>query len=280
MQNVAIFGVGLIGGSFALALRKAGFTGKITGVSSPITLSKALERGIIDAAADPEAAADEADFIYLSQPILGIISTLERFGPRFHPRAVVTDAGSTKFAIVEAARKHVRHALFIGGHPMAGKEVSGVEHSDPDLFQTRKYALTPLTPEDTRDTRFTSLVGWVKAIGAAPVLLNSEYHDRLVAFTSHAPQLISTALAGVLSELPDPETLAGPAVLELTRLAVSPFEIWSDILATNAGHISDALTAIIDRLSALRPLVGCEQMSAEFSKGAEGAKKLRSRPEY
>ncbi len=146
MKHVAIVGVGLIGGSFALAIRKAGFTGTIIGVSSPAVVQEALDRHIIDRAAPLESALSEADLVYLSQPIGRILHTLSLIDAYVKPGALITDAGSTKQAIVEEARRSIHRARFLGGHPLAGKETRGAGSADADLFRNRPYVLTPADP--------------------------------------------------------------------------------------------------------------------------------------
>src|SRR5882724_9321140 len=146
MHTVAIIGVGLIGGSFGLALKKAGFTGTIVGASSEATLRAALDRGVIDEAAPLADAARGADLIYLAQPIGRILDTLHHVDGFVNRGTLITDAGSTKSAIVSAARKHIRRGVFLGGHPMAGKEKRGVAEADADLFRGRTYVLTPHDP--------------------------------------------------------------------------------------------------------------------------------------
>ncbi|MGH9659460.1 MAG: prephenate dehydrogenase, partial [Bryobacteraceae bacterium] len=135
MNTVAIVGVGLIGGSFGLALKKAGFAGRILGVSSERALADGLERGAIDESAPLEDAARRADLIFLAQAVGRILDTLRKLDPLVRPGALVTDAGSTKSAIVAAAREHVRACQFVGGHPLAGKERRGAAAADPDLFR-------------------------------------------------------------------------------------------------------------------------------------------------
>ena len=146
MKTVVIAGVGLIGGSFALALRKAGFTGRILGVSSPETIRKAVALGAIDRGAGLEEAVDSADLIYLAQPISRILEMLPRIGEFARPSALITDAGSTKSQIVDAAAHSIRGRQFLGGHPMAGKEARGVEAAEAGLFEGRTYILTPRDP--------------------------------------------------------------------------------------------------------------------------------------
>ena len=256
MNTVAIVGVGLIGGSFALALRKAGFNGKIIGVSSPATIEKALARGVIDEALPLAEAANAADLVYLSQPISRILATLDAL----ETDALVTDAGSTKAAICERARRLKR---FVGGHPMAGKESRGVEQADADLFRGRPYVLTSREPE---------LEHWIERIGARLVFLDPVEHDRQVAFVSHLPQLLSTALASMLA---GKENIAGPAAADLTRLALSPYDIWRDIFATNAEPIDAALAAFSARLGELRAQLRGPEMERVFAEAASSARALR-----
>ena len=275
MNRVAIFGVGLIGGSFALALRKAGFRGEIAGVSSPRTVASAVKLGVIDRGIPSDEAAQTCDLIYLSQPILTILSTLEKIGSKVRPGTLVTDAGSTKRLIVEKASRNVREGAFLGGHPMAGKERSGVDEADADLFQGRPYVLTPCDSEGLQRPESTEFYEWIVKIGARPVILEAAEHDRLVAFTSHAPQLLSTALASVLADVNGAGSVAGPGVLGLTRLAMSPFSVWRDILLTNKQPIDEAMAALIAKLSELRGQIGSASMEAEFERAGAAAKFLK-----
>ncbi len=258
MNTVAIAGVGLIGGSFALALRKAGFQGKIVGVSSPATIQKALSVGVIDQGMTLAEAAASADLIYLSQPISQIIETLDVL----ETDALVTDAGSTKAVICEHGR---RLKGFIGGHPMAGKESRGVEHADADLFRGRPYVLTAREPQ---------LETWIERFGARLVILDPVEHDKQVAFVSHLPQLLSTTLATVLA---GKEQVAGPAAADLTRLALSPYDIWRDIFATNAEPIDAALVAFIARLEEVRAQLRSSELEDVFSQAAASARALRGK---
>lgn len=157
MNTVAIFGVGLIGGSFALALRSAGFRGRILGVSSPGTIRRALDLGVIDEGASAKAAAGAADLIYLAQPILRIIEILPEIDPWVNPEALVTDAGSTKGTIVERAGS-ISRCQFLGGHPMAGREKRGVESAEADLFRGRPYVLTPRSEAELETPK--SAISW------------------------------------------------------------------------------------------------------------------------
>ncbi|HEY4089044.1 MAG TPA: prephenate dehydrogenase/arogenate dehydrogenase family protein [Bryobacteraceae bacterium] len=263
MRNVAIVGVGLIGASFGLALRKAGFTGAIVGVSSPRSIEAAVKRGAIDSGAALEQAAAEADLIFLSQPISGILETLKHLDPLVKPGALVSDAGSTKAAICETAAVHLRRARFVGGHPMAGKEQRGAEAADADLFRGRPWILTNSTA--------TEFQAWLEKIGAQIRILDASTHDRLVAWSSHLPQLASTALAAAIqTQQPEATAVAGPGLTDMTRLALSSYDLWRDILDTNQTEVAAALDAYIAKLQTLRG-----HFEQEFSSGAQLARALR-----
>jgi prephenate dehydrogenase len=263
---VSIAGVGLMGGSFALALRRAGFQGKIIGVSSPATIEKARARGVIDDALPLDQAAAQSDLVYVAQPIERILSMLPEVDAHVRPGTLITDAGSTKLAIVQQANAHVRRGRFVGGHPLAGKESRGVEEADANLFRGRPYVLTSREPE---------LEHWIERIGARLVILDPVEHDRLVALVSHVPQLISTALAEVIGSETRAVEVAGPAAADLTRLALSPYDIWRDIFSTNAGAIDAALGAFIARLEELRVQLRSVEMEWVFEHAASAARELR-----
>jgi len=168
METVAIFGVGLIGGSFALAIRKAGFTGRIIGVSSDQTIRAALDAHIIDEALPAREAAGKADLVYLSQPIHKIVDCLEELDAWVQPSALITDVGSTKKLIVQTADQKITRARFLGGHPMAGRERRGVEAAEADLFQGRPYVLTPRSPADLEHPAAREFLDWIPRIGSSP----------------------------------------------------------------------------------------------------------------
>jgi len=276
MKTVAIFGVGLIGGSFALAIRKAGFQGKILGISSDDTIRAALERGVIDEGRPAREAAGEADLLYLAQPISKIVESLEELNAWVKPEALITDAGSTKQAIVDRAKQVISRAQFLGGHPMAGRERRGVEAAEADLFQGRPYVLTPGAAEELETPAAREFLGWIPRIGSVPLILGPEEHDRTVAFTSHLPQLVSSALAATLDGRPEPKTgVYGPALVDSTRLALSSFDIWGDIFLTNRRHILVALEHYITKLEEFREALGGGAMRRHFDAAARLAGEVR-----
>jgi prephenate dehydrogenase len=277
METVAIAGVGLIGGSFALAIQKAGFRGRILGVSSPSTIEAAISAGVIHAGATLQEAAEQADLLYLAQPIRTILKTITSIADIVRPGCLVTDAGSTKGEIVSHAVQKLTRCQFLGGHPMAGKTSRGVLSADADLFDGRPYVLTPNNDSDLQLPAAQELLSWVRKIGAVPVVLSPAQHDRTVALTSHLPQLASSALAATLAGRLDDEQLrvSGPGLADTTRLAQSSFEIWEDILMTNSAAIDEALSDYIDKLQIFRQNLTNPYLGKEFEVAAEVARKFR-----
>lgn len=278
MLTVAIAGVGLIGGSFGLALRKAGFDGEIVGVSSEAAIGEAVRRGAIDRGLPLAEAVPRADLIYIAQPIGRIMDTLRHLDGLVQEDALITDAGSTKSAIVSLARNVIGRCQFLGGHPMAGKEKRGVAQAEAGLFAGRTYVLTPTRETDLETPRAKNFLQWIKRIGAVPVVMGPDQHDLIVSFTSHLPQMASTALAATVGEnLESAEDLevAGSGLADMTRLAKSSYEIWRDILATNTDSIDRALAAYIARLEDMRENLRTRQMQEQFEAGAALAAQLR-----
>jgi prephenate dehydrogenase len=280
METVAIFGVGLIGGSFALAIRKAGFTGRIIGVSSDQTIRAALDARVIDEGLPARQAAGVADLLYLSQPIHKIADCLEELDACVRPGTLITDAGSTKKLIVDRATQVISRARFLGGHPMAGRERRGIEAAEADLFQGRPYVLTPRSSADLDHPTAREFLDWIPRIGSFPIILDPETHDQTVALTSHLPQLASTALAALLEARPEPPTrVYGPALVDSTRLALSAFDIWGDIFDTNREAIRLALASYIAKLeefhTALKSPLDGPSIRRGFDAGARFAARLR-----
>jgi prephenate dehydrogenase len=277
METVAIVGVGLIGGSFALALRQAGFTGRILGVSSEPALRAALERAVIDEGTSLDRAAARAGLIYLAQPIGRILDTLRRLDALVQPGALITDAGSTKQAIVAQASRSIHRCQFLGGHPLAGKEKRGVAEAGADLFLGRTYVLTPRQPAELDTPAARDFREWLRRIGAKPFVLEPAAHDRIVAYTSHLAQLCSTALAATVGEhvASDELAISGPGLTDTTRLALSSYDLWRDILATNTAEIERALSAYMQKLDHLRQNLRTRELQAEFEAAASLAGRVR-----
>jgi prephenate dehydrogenase len=257
-DRATIVGCGLIGASFALALKRARACERIAGWdTSVLTLDAALARGVIDEVDSSFAggAVSSSALIYLAMPVKGIIEFLGARGRQIKPGAVVTDAGSTKSAVCRAARAHLpADRQFIGGHPIAGSHLRGLEHASADLFVGAAYVL--VAGEDERET--TALVALretLERLGARVFLMTADEHDRALALVSHLPQLASSALAAVVKDQPDARALAGwsgAGYRDMTRLAASSWSVWRDILATNPAHIGAALDLLIRRLTIVR----------------------------
>jgi prephenate dehydrogenase len=260
-KHVCVVGCGLIGGSFALALRRAGFAGRITACGGSRSPRLAVERGIVDAVEESfeQGEVCEADLIYLAAPIGGIIDFLRTGSQRIRPGAIVTDAGSAKVEICRAARESLPAGVtFIGGHPMAGGENTGVQYARADLFDGATYAL--MTGQGIDETEFDRFKSQVESIGARVLLTSPETHDAAVALISHLPQLVASALAALLGPERDVEVadralaraLAATGWRDMTRLAGSAWSVWRDICLTNQPNISNALGALIAELQSLK----------------------------
>jgi prephenate dehydrogenase len=273
-RQITIIGTGLIGGSFALAVRNRGFRGEIVGCDRREVLAKAERAGAIDhAVPDAVAACKGSDLILLATPVGGIIELLQRIAPHIAPNALVTDVGSTKTEVLRAANKafgnKVRHR-FLAGHPMAGKENSGIEYADPDLFRGAVWFLTPVERQKVSAGNVASFAALVKSLGAKVSILDPLQHDELCAWISHVPQMTSTALAAALVEefgenAPLLET-GGRALREMTRIAASPYSMWRDIALTNKKPISRALLKLEQQLAHIRENLDTRELEAEFER--------------
>jgi prephenate dehydrogenase len=234
-RRIAIVGVGLIGGSIAMAVARRWPSTRIT---------------TLDLGADLSGAAD-ADLVVLAAPILTNIGLLTALEDRLAPGTLVTDTGSTKRRIVAAASARPSIA-FIGGHPMAGAARGGLAQARSDLFDGRPWVLTPAATQSPASV--ARLEEFVKGLGAVPHIMTPELHDRFVGAVSHLPQLAASALMHVVGELAGDAglELAGAGLHDTTRLATSPPDIWRDVAATNQDVLRAALDALIGTLGELR----------------------------
>jgi prephenate dehydrogenase len=294
IQRVTILGTGLIGGSFALALRKYTTDIRIAGWDRAEALREARSRQIIDDAhhGDLAPALRGADLIYIALPIgatLDLLPDIARLAPG---HALITDACSTKVRITESAAELFSDGpIFLGGHPMAGKEVSGVAHADADLFRGSTYALIadseqnpasaaePESADSPQDPRIAAFLKILEKIGARPFWLGADQHDYAVGLASHLPQLAAVALGSFLYDRLDenglPITLAGPGLRDSLRLAGSPYNTWRDIVLTNKEMLSAALDLFARRLDDLRDKLGSRELEADFDAANELYKLLR-----
>ncbi len=279
IKTVSIVGVGLIGGSFGLALKKYGFSGRVIGVSSQRTVEKALGCGAIDESAPLRDAVEQSDLVFLSAPIPQIIEQLPLVAAAAKDGAIVTDAGSAKAAIAGTAQQVFnRGAVFIGGHPMAGKEGRGVAIADPDLFVDATWALTPVNEAHLQLPAVLEFAKLIRTVGARQRVMSPAEHDRIVAWTSHLPQLLSTALARAVGEqIPDgaAREVAGPGLRDMSRLAESPYEMWEGIIAANGGEIRRALELFQAELERIRAALGTPEMEATFTEARDAARNIR-----
>jgi len=284
IRQITIIGTGLIGGSLGLSLRKKKFAGRIIGCDREGTLEKAKARGAIDeGTANPGDAVRGSQLIVLATPVLAICDLIERLGPTLPARALLTDVGSTKVAVVERAQKVFgKNAAkrFLAGHPMAGKEMSGVDYADADLFQKAVWFLTPLPGQNLHEGLFAEYAGWIDAIGARIAMLSPDEHDRLCAWISHVPQMLSTALAAALVEEFGAEApvlpAGGRALQEMTRISASPYSMWRDVGITNKKNLEDALWKVEQRLAHIRENLATRELAAEFERAHE-LRKARSK---
>jgi prephenate dehydrogenase len=278
-HRVAIIGTGLIGGSFALALRELFPSVSLVGYSRSGSCERARAAGVVDEATpDLAAAVRGADLVYIALPIGASIESLGAIAKSAASSALVTDACSTKTVICRTAKDHFRAgARFLGAHPMAGKEQSGVEHADAKLFRSAPYAF--MGTEADADPRVKSFVEIVRAIGARPIWSDPETHDWAVGIVSHLPQLVSVALARVVQDETDetglPLTLSGSGLQDMLRLTGSPYDIWRDILLTNTDNISRALDRISQAVDYLRINLASREIQQEFQTANDLYKRLR-----
>jgi len=274
IRQITVIGTGLIGGSFALALKKYGFKGRIVGCDRPPVLERAREKGAIDEArAHPFEATRGSQVVLLATPVLGILELIERLGPSLAPKTLLTDVGSTKAQVVTHAKSVFGKdagTRFLAGHPMAGKEQAGVEFADPDLFQGAAWFVTPLPGQKVHEGLSGDYLEWVEKIGARIAMLEANEHDSLCAWISHLPQLISTALAASLVDQYGEDAplleAGGRALREMTRIASSPYSMWRDIALTNKQNLQDALLKLEQRLAHIRENLDTRELAMEFER--------------
>jgi prephenate dehydrogenase len=284
INRVTILGTGLIGGSFALALRKYTADIHITGWDRPEVVLEAQSSSAIDVSASGELAPalENADLIYIALPISATLDLLPEIAGSAAPKALISDACSTKVRITEEAADLFpgdSTRLFLGGHPMAGRELSGIAHADADLFRNNTYALIGAS-SDSQDARISAFVKILEKIGARPLWLGAQQHDYAVGLASHLPQLAAVALGSFLYDHLDenglPITLAGPGLRDSLRLAGSPYSTWRDIVLTNKEVLSAALDLFARRLDDLRERLASRDLEADFDAANELYKLLRS----
>ena len=268
--SIALIGTGLIGGSLGLSWKRYRPDLRIVGFDEGAVLERALERGAIDAgAASAAAAAEAADLVVLAVPISRILPLLSELDEHLREGAWVTDVGSVKRPVMDHAASALSdHAVFVGGHPMAGSEHRGIDHADALLFENATYVLCPppgITEHEFRNTG-APFIDLISATGARVLLLEAERHDRIAAAISHLPQLLAVALVDYVASLNETDDaflrLAAGGFRDLTRIASSPYALWRDILLANEGPVLDVLAGFAATVQRTRNRIIEEDFSA------------------
>jgi prephenate dehydrogenase len=251
-ERIAIVGFGLIGGSIALAVRERWAAAMLIAVDRKDVLEQAMRAHAADVGGDDLVMAAEADLVILAAPVGQNIAVVRELGDHVRGDAIVTDVGSTKRAIVDAAQALPPRLTFIGGHPLAGAAVGGLAAARADLFERRPWILTPAVGGD--DPQVLKLGAFVEGLGARVELMQASAHDQLLAHLSHLPQLTISALMHIIGEHAGAEGLAlsGRGLRDATRLASSPAGIWRDIVSTNRDYVGQAIDDLIAVLQRLR----------------------------
>jgi prephenate dehydrogenase len=250
-ERVAIAGVGLIGGSIALRIRTTWPEVRIVGVDRPSVLAHATGAGAIERGFERLDQIPPADLVVLAAPVRQNVKLLGELA-RLDSHALITDAGGTKREIVKAASALGVASRFVGGHPIGGAERGGFGFAHQELFTGRPWIFT--TDASTALPSRERLEAFVRGLGARPVWLDAAGHDRLMAYVSHLPQLVISALMDTVGAAAQPDglRLAGRGLHDSTRLASSPADVWREVCSTNADVVAGALDQMIERLSELR----------------------------
>jgi len=259
-EKAVIIGLGLIGGSLAAAFKRKGVLENIIGVDSEFVIRKAKEKKLINKGFEKhklQEAVKDADLIILATPINQILKHLTLLPQFVKPGVLITDVGSTKRAIVETAGEHLpANVYFLGGHPMAGSEKTGLDHIDPFLFENAIYVLTNHSASDDLVKKY---VGIIEIIGASVLFLTPAEHDEIAAVVSHLPQMLAVTLMNYAAKRnnnnPAYLKLAAGGFRDMTRIASSPFDVWADICTTNAENIEIAIEQLMTDLSASKNLL-------------------------
>lgn len=259
-EQLGLIGCGLMGGSFALALKRAGLVKRVVGYSkSPSTTERARQMGVIDVEA-PSAllAVSGADIVLIAVPVAASEATFKAIKHLVTPQMLIMDVGSTKRDVIDAARRALREQVgsFVPTHPITGKEVSGVENADADLYNGRQVILTPI--ERTLTVQLQKAIDVWSGLGCRVVQMSPESHDAAFAAVSHLPHLISFALMNAISGQPhgkDYLSLAGPGFRDFTRIAASDPQVWRDIMVSNREELLAQCKIFQRNLQALEHMI-------------------------
>jgi prephenate dehydrogenase len=279
-MKITIIGCGLIGGSMALALKRRRPEYTVACLDLPERIPAILEAGVADQVGTLEELSShipESSIVMLATPVQSVLTTIALLGPFLREHTIVTDVGSTKKRIMAEAQKLLPAGVhFIGGHPMAGSEHSGVEAADPLLFSDRVYVLCPYP--DTPSEALLSLLDLVESLLALPITIDPEEHDRIMAMASHLPQLISVALMNAAlagdAEHAMLEKLAGRGFLDMTRLAASDYGMWEGILETNREAVEQAVEQFGRSLSFLSGGISGNEIGIAWEQAGKRRRKM------
>lgn len=270
-NTIAIVGVGLMGGSLAMALKRKTPNIQIFGVDDDPILKEAISFDAIDkgfSKSELKNCIKQTHLVFLCTPISEILASLPIVSEAIQPGTLVTDVGSTKREIVEAADRYFqKEKYFLGGHPMAGSEGHGIRWADPLLFENAVYVLTPSQKIPTRLTQdFGNLI---EDIGAKVIFLSPDMHDKIAANVSHLPQILAVTLVNLMAShqknFPLYSKLAAGGFRDMTRIVSSPYEIWKDIFQTNKEEISASIDEFIEALKTTRKKLQEENLAKDFS---------------
>ncbi len=264
-KRITIVGVGLIGGSLGLAIKRRFPSTVIVGVDKPAVLKSARKKGAIDhSERNLRNSVNSADLIVLCTPVSTILKLMSKVARYCPPGAVVTDTGSVKSVILKKARREFA-GNFIGGHPMAGKERSGIAGAEPGLFRHAAWVLSPAAA--TKGSQLRRLRSFLKALGARVVMMDAEKHDVAVSILSHVPQLLAVALmntAGMRAR--KSLRMSGGGFRDMTRLAASEPAMWRDILSFNKSEVRRSLRLLTAELRRYGRQLGTSKLEATFRK--------------
>lgn len=274
-KQITIIGTGLIGGSFGLAVKTFGQGIRVVGCDRAHVLERARKMGVLDhGTEDPAEAIKGSDLVVLATPVGSIIDLIERIGPIVPPHVLLTDVGSTKYDIVERARAVFGKDAgerFLGSHPMAGKEHSSIFSAEAALFRGCTWFFVPSSPQQNLNS--PAIVDYrtlLERLGANVTVLDAERHDRICGWISHLPQMVSTALAGILldefGDSPDLQSITSRGLREMTRTASSPYSMWRDVAHTNTANLEKAIAALEQRLAHIRENLRTQALKEEFER--------------
>lgn len=263
-EQLGLIGCGLMGGSFALALKRAGLVRRVVGYSkSPSTTERARQLGVIDIEA-PSAllAVSGADLVLLAVPVAATEATLKAIRHLVNPDMLIMDVGSSKRDVVDAARRVLKHdvGVFVPCHPITGREVSGVENADAGLYQGRQVILTPI--ERTLTTKLDKARALWQALGCEVVEMSPESHDAAFAAVSHLPHLVAFALMNSIADQPEGQdylSMAGPGFRDFSRIAASDPQMWRDVLIANREELGRQTALFQQALADLQKLIASGQ---------------------